>query len=264
MTDPMDNAVEQDLAGAYVLNALDEGEREAFELLLDQSPDLAAQVADLREAVAMFAVIDEQAPPQGLKSRVMAQIELIEQDAPEPHPARDAISVEHDLTDEVDADRVISIDDARTRRQRSTVLSRVGLAVGAIAAGVAAVLGLSLAQLNDRVQDIQRTADQVAAVVSADDAQQRSVALADGGVLSAVVSADDGAAVVVSRDLGEIGEDEIYALWTIDGEVATAVGELTDGEAIAVSADFDLIGLTVEPAGPLDQPTGEILALLEA
>ncbi|MEE8603521.1 anti-sigma factor [Euzebya tangerina] len=269
---------EHDLIGAYVLDALDAEERAAVEQYLSTSPEAAAEVAELRDALTALAETAAEAPPASLKGRVMAAVDETWQ-VPGPVAVigeESDLVVEHDLSSEqpeatAEPDRedvVISLADrARDRDDRrgaTGVWTRLALGAGAVAAGVAVVLAVSLANLNERLDSIEQQADQIAAVVAADDARQVTVDVEGGGTLNAVLSVSDGAAVVVSDGLSVISDDEIYALWTIDGGVPAPVGQLTDGEALAVTADFELIGLTVEPDGPLDQPTGDILALLEA
>lgn len=69
MTDHFDDV------GAYLLGALSEPEREAFEAELERSPELRAEVEHLRVAVdALLASPHQLAPPPELKDRIMAVV----------------------------------------------------------------------------------------------------------------------------------------------------------------------------------------------
>ena len=60
------------LAGAYVLDALDDDERQTFEAFMATSPEARAEVESLREATALLGAAAYETPPEGLKMSVMA------------------------------------------------------------------------------------------------------------------------------------------------------------------------------------------------
>ena len=72
------------LAAAYALDAVDGGERAAFEQHLVTCADCRREVADLREATV--ALSDDLAvePPPALREQLMAQIAVTPQDQPAP------------------------------------------------------------------------------------------------------------------------------------------------------------------------------------
>ncbi len=233
------------LAGAYVLDALDDDERQMFEAFMATSPEARAEVESLREVAALLGTAAVETPPEGLKAAVMDRIDAVRQDRP-----------------------VVAIDEARSVRRQSGPATRewvtnLSRGAAAVAAVIAVGLGVALAQLSARVDEIQATGTQVAAVVAADDAQRVSHDLASGGHLSALISPQHGTAVVVGDGLAALDEDRMYVLWAIADGVPVPAGELRDGQPSTVAAStLDSIGLTVEPRGPLTLPTGEIQALL--
>lgn len=127
----------------------------------------------------------------------------------------------------------------------------VGVGVGAVA-------------LNDYVN---RPASVVALqdIQSADDAQEASIELADGGTATAHWSASLGTAVLVADGIEPLPEDRAYELWFVRGETPISAGvfEADGGEATAVLAgemhEGDVIAVTIEEAGgsPTGLPTTE-------
>jgi hypothetical protein len=231
------------LTGAHALDALDELERRRVESAAAGDPELAAELGSLREAAALLADAAAMTPPAGMRAAVLARVDAVAQDRPIVRPAPSPAA-------------------ARGRRDWLTALS---LGAAAVAAAVAVGLGALVLQLGTRVGEVEAAGQQVAAVVAADDARRVTAALPGGGRVSAVVSAEQGIAVVVGDDLAAVGEDRMYALWAIVDGQPQPVGELGEGRAATVAgAPLDAVGLTVEPRGPLTAPTGEIIALLEA
>lgn len=125
----------------------------------------------------------------------------------------------------------------------------VGVGVGAVA-------------LNDYVN---RPASVIALqdIQSADDAQEASIELADGGTATAHWSASLGTAVLVADGIETLPEDRAYELWFVRGETPISAGvfEAEGGDATAVLAgemhEGDIIAVTVEQAGgsPSGLPT---------
>ena len=68
--------VQRDDASAYVLGALDPGEREAFERLTRRDPAAAAEVAEFTRVAAMLAyAAPAVALPQDLRAKVLGSAE---------------------------------------------------------------------------------------------------------------------------------------------------------------------------------------------
>lgn len=233
------------LTGAYVLDALDDADRAEFEKFMACSPEVAAEVDSLREVAAMLATGAVETPPAGLKIAVLDTIDQTRQDRP-----------------------VVSLDVARRRQDESRPVTRewvtnLSYGAAAVATVIAVGLGVAVANLSSRVDTIQRSGQQIAAVVAADDSQRVSIDVAEGGTLSAVISPNQGSAIVVGEDLAQLSRDQMYALWAIVDGIPRPAGEFIAGQALTIAAgDLDSIGLTVEPRGPLTTPTGEIQALL--
>lgn len=87
-----------DDVGAYLLGAMDPGERAAFEAEMERSPALRDEVDHLRVAAeALPASVEQIAPPPHLKDRIMAVVnaeaQLLEAAQPEPRRRRDSLAV---------------------------------------------------------------------------------------------------------------------------------------------------------------------------
>ncbi|WP_370325147.1 anti-sigma factor domain-containing protein [Euzebya sp.] len=237
------------LAGAYVLDALDPDEREAFEAYLATSPEAQAEVESLREATALLGGPVAEAPPAAMRDAVLGRIDAVRQERPVVSSAPQ------------EAATVTPI--AAARRPGGSRMTRLAWGAAAVMAAVAIGLGAVVLQLGQRVGDVERRAEQIAGVVVAADAQRVTADLPDGGVLTGLVSPATGSAVVIGHGMRELDEDQMYALWRIvDGEPLPA-GELVADQPTTVEAGaVEEIGLTVEPRGPLSTPTGEVEATL--
>ncbi len=224
------------LTGAYVMDALDTDEREAFEAYMATSPATAAEVASLREAVAALGAATSETPPEGLRGAVMARVDTVRQERP-----------------------IVAIDDApsvRARRRVPTWGTRVASIAAAVAMLVAVGLGTAVVDLNQRLDTLEGTNDHVATLLAAPDAVRTESALPNGGVVTALISPGHGAALTVAEGLPELSEDQMYALWAIVGDVPVPIGELVEGRPLASQvAGMELLGLTVEPRGELTVPT---------
>lgn len=235
---------EHTLAGAYVLDALDLDERAAFEAYMDASPEVQAEVQSLREVASLLGSAAVETPPEGLKQAVLNRIDTVRQASPV----------------------VTSLADARaTRRVTPRWVTNLSRGAAAIAAVIAVGMGVTVAQLGTRLDSLEQANDHVAAVVAATDATQVAVALPNGGRISAVISPEQGSAIVVGDDLAPLDADQMYALWNIVDEVPMPIGELVTGRAVAVAAEeIGSLGVTVEPRGPLTTPTSDPFGVLTA
>ena len=105
------------------------------------------------------------------------------------------------------------------------------------------------------------------AVVAADDAQTLRLD-SDVGTVTLIYSAGLDRVGVSSADLPDPGEGKTYELWLVVGEgVVAPAGLFTpdDGEVREVLSVDDIetlgFGISIEPEGGSDQPTGAILSV---
>ncbi len=246
------------LTGAYAVDALPDDERDVFEHHLMVCDACAQEVAELQATAALLGAASYEAPPPGLRDRVMAEIDGIRQERP--------VGVA-DASDELGAQR------GRTSRFRADWVTN--LAVAAAAVLIVAVAGLSVtianlnADLNERAAQAE-AASQVADVLAAADVTVVSVEGPEGGLGRIVASPTRGEAVFVADDMAQAPHEHTYELWVIDEQGATPAGLFdTDDRGRAtriVTGDFAnaaAIGVTVEPAGGSPEPTTEPVMVFE-
>ena len=249
-----------ELAAAYALGALDGEERARFEALLASgNADARAALRDFESTVATLAAETAESPPPAVKSLLMARIDSEER-------SRGNVT------------RVLSMPrSAPPRRSLWTVL-----AVGAIAAGVAAIaVGLAVSTVYDRrigqlaqeqaqlkeelarqeslVTIFQDPATQVAALsglAPAPEAKARLLWHATAGGL------------LVAQGLPPAPAGKAYELWAITGTGAPVPAGLFTVDARGVGslrvaplrsgAPPDTFAVTLEPAGGVTAPTGSM------
>ncbi|MEW2429240.1 anti-sigma factor [Micromonospora sp. NPDC047644] len=226
------------LAGAYVLDAVDDVERAAFERHLAECEPCRVEVAELRETVARLAddAVIEATPP-GLRERTLAQVARTPQL------------------------RVSSPGASGGRRAGRWRQLAVAAAAAVLVAGGASAVTWTVS--NDRISDEQAGSDQarqIAAVLNAPDARVFERSLPPGGAATVVVSRDRDRGVVLLRDLPAPGAGRIYELWLIRGSEPRKVGQLAEGDRASTTvigpvAEAGTFGVSNEPVGGSVAPT---------
>jgi anti-sigma-K factor RskA len=262
------------LAAAYALDALDADERAAFERALAESPELRDEVGAYAESAAHLAEQVEPAePPPSLRDRLMAQVEVTPQVAPDASTvaAPSAVAPESTATAAPESPAV-SAPEARAPETRPTGpaesaarrrwFQRPGAIIAAAAAAVVLVAGVvvGVGWPGPNGWGAQR---ERAAIAAAPDAQSQTHEVEGGGEITLVSSAEQGRSVVITEGLPELGDDQTYELWYIDDSGAAPAGtfDVSGDETWRVlEGSFTpgvVVGVTVEPAGGSPQPTTE-------
>ena len=228
-----------DATGAYVLGALDDAERAAFEEHLAGCPACREEVEELMPAVRALPVsVDPVDPPPALRARIMAEVEreasLLAAAGPE-------------------ADRPSP--PVRRRRRLSLRVPRlVPAAVAAALLVVGVAIGVGVTQLRGAPE---RT---VTAQVSG----------ASGATVQLEVNGEEGR--LMARDLPAPPSGRVYQVWLKrDGHAPEPTAALfvpsRDGTATASVPgsleDVDQVMVTDEPDGGSPQPTGDLLAVAD-
>jgi hypothetical protein len=233
------------LVGAYVLDAVDDGERAAVESHLVDCPVCHAEVDELRVAAARLADGTWSVPPPRMRTTVLSSIGGIRQEPPARRAGRDG---------------------------RATPRWRV-VAAAAAAAGVLAASAASVTYLvqERRVGDERATAvaarrqgELVQTLLGASDATVRRGVLAGGGQVTVVSSAQRDGAVVVLADAPTIPADRAYQLWLMDGATPRSAGLFAAGASDATAvirgvAGKAAVAVSVEPAAGSTAPTTQPL-----
>ena len=231
-----------ELSGAYVLDALDQAERERFERHLRRCPGCAEDVRQMTSTATALALAVATEPPPGLKQRVLAAAAATPQLPPLPSAA------------------------ARRRRGRHVTRSAwfPRLALGVAAVGVAAAVALAVVTVStqDRLDTVRAQNQALAGVLAAPDAQIATARSSTGGTATVVLSYAQQKMIFTSSGLPRLPNAKVYELWLLSTGSAVPAGLLpqpTDGKTAPVLASgltsADKVGVTVEPAGGTSSPT---------
>ncbi len=226
------------LSAPYALHALDAHERARFESHLEQCETCRRELAGFQATAARLAEAAEEAPPTGLRDRLMAEITTRRQ---EP-PLVTSLSQHQRL---------------RTLAPRLAVAASVLVAAGSVG---------GFLYERDRAEELQAQQVGVSEVMTADDAAYRAGEAATGGNVRVVMSPSKDAAVVVGAGLETLGEDQDYQVWTMHDGVARSVGLLSRDSGTAYVAQMkkaDAVAITIEPAGGSESPTTEPIIALD-
>jgi anti-sigma-K factor RskA len=241
------------LSGAYVLDAVDDDERRAFEEHLTQCPACTQEVAELRGVVALLGEAAHEAPPPAMRDAVLSAIGSTEQlPAVEAHPDLRAINGEPA---------------ARGGGAGPGAARRAPRWLWAAAAVLLVALGLvAWGPWRDHGNGFDRAA---AAVIDAPDAQRYEQPM-DGHTATLVVSHDQNRAVVLADGMPAAPAGHTFQLWfQRPGQGMVPAGLLDGGGTTKATVldgslgDATAVGITLEPAGGSPAPTTEPLVVFE-
>jgi len=243
------------LAGPYAMDAISVPDRASFERHLGRCEECAREIASLREATAVLGIAAAEPLPAGLRERVMAAAAMTRQQPP---------------VDEAE-------DPARSRRERAAARAGTWLrsldwpgrlalaAAGAAAAAVLAVavmFGVDNGSMQQQLDQAQASSQQIAAVLTAHDAEMTTGPVTGGGTATIVMSHSRHALVFTAHGLHALPASRGYELWLIGPAGTRPVGMLpagSDGMTGPVIASGlrqgDHLALTAEPSGGTAHPT---------
>lgn len=244
------------LAGAYALDALDEGaERKRFARHLRRCPSCAEELRGFREVATVLAFAAAAEPPPELRMRVMAAMRDTRQLPPQAVPRWRF----HGWLPRIPA---------------SGWLPRLATATTAIAIAAVVVLSILLSGTRQQLGSARAQGQAIAAVLAAPDVTAVTGPVASGGVTTVVVSPGKGELVVSTSGLAALPAGKVYELWLIGpyatqqaavrraGLLPTAAAGLTAPVLASGLVAGDKLGMTVEPAGGTSQPTTTPILLL--
>lgn len=251
-----------ELAGLYVLHALEAAEREALRRHLADCPTAHSEFAEVGSVVPALGQLIEplDAPPE-LRQRVLSAIA--------DHAAADAARTE---TPAPAATPVWELDLGPTGRRATSAEKAVrrpswlGWAAAA-AVLVIAVLGAWSVLLQARTSELEQRSALIADAIAASTAQGAEVATLRGtgsaaGASGFAAFTAEGEGYIVLVGLTPAPAGQTYQAWyLVDGQPfsagITSVG--ADGYALLSGVErmpgTELIAFTIEQAGGVDQPT---------
>ncbi len=214
------------LVGAYLLHALEPGERAEVEAHLAVCQDCREEVDSLRAATAALAGQVAEAPPATLRARVLRTAS----ETPQLPPVVAAI-----------------------RRRRR--LAGIAAAAAALVIGAGVTVGVV-------VQDDDPPATTAAEVMSAPDARMHKEETADGELMVAMSHEMRMVAVDTAR-LSRPDGMTYQVWWHTDAGMESAV-VLDEKMSVAVPVEDGDLMVTMEPMGGSDQPSERVLFQMPA
>ncbi|WP_433307017.1 anti-sigma factor [Actinoplanes sp. CA-030573] len=232
------------LIGAYVLDAVDDLERAAFDRHLSECAACRAEVDELRAASARLADGAWSVPPPALRTQVMAAIGSVAQ----LPPAR--------------------VTPPRSPRRR-LVLTAAAAAVVLAAAGAVAVVQTSrVRDEHARAETAEAASARLQALLTAPDLVVKESPVTGGGRVTVATSRLHDAGVIMLAAAAAPTGGRVYQLWTIRSAVPVPEGTLPPGRTTSVQivAGMDAasaVGVSVEPPGGSPKPTMPLVAAVE-
>ncbi|MGH3201700.1 MAG: anti-sigma factor [Streptosporangiaceae bacterium] len=240
------------LAGAYAMDAVSAPDRERFERHLAGCEECAREIASLREATAMLGTAAAEPVPAGLKERIMAAAAVTRQQPPteetEPVPLAHGTWARAGIWF-----RSLAWSGRLT-------LATAGAAAAAVLA-VAVVFGIANSTMQQQIDQAQASSQQLAIVLTAQDAHMTTGTVAGGGTVTIVMSGSRHALVFTAQGLHALPGSRGYELWLIGPAGTRSAGMLPAGShgmtGPVIASGLrpgDHLVLTAEPAGGSAHP----------
>lgn len=233
------------LAGAYALDALDDGERDIFEEHLAECEECTEEVRGMRNAAAELSLTTMQAPPPQLRADILGAVSRVR-----PLPPV--------------VDNVIALHRARAARSVWQVMA------AACALIAIAVSGWGYSQHQDAHRTASAQASVVAGLLKAPDLNARTTSF-DKGTATVVYSKSERKIVLIGHGMPALSADKTYQLWMLPaaGNPISAGlfrADRSGNVELPVNGNLNGIpkmGVSVEPAGGSTQPTPGTVQLLD-
>ncbi|HEV2108415.1 MAG TPA: anti-sigma factor [Thermomicrobiales bacterium] len=275
----LDNQALDDAVGAYLLDALPEPERRAFEERLAASPDLRAEVARLAPVVRVLPLsleenIPDVAPPASLRERILHAAFA---EVPGPVPITEMHGEERDRAPS--GTPVPLRPPGRVRpaggiapMRRFSPWALVAAALTLVAVG-AVIWALSLqGRLEEMEEDLIAVRDQATTAALSDNAIAWTFTPTEEGPPTATgnlfYSSREQRVALAVEGLPRLPENQVYQLWYLsEGQPPQPAETFTvgpEGKAALIEQNvppgsFQQVAITAEPEGGSPAPTGDIL-----
>lgn len=227
-----------ELKEAYALNALPEEERREFEEYLARNPERQSEIEELNSLASLLALsTQEQEPSPKLRRDLMSVVEA---------EARVSRAEEH-------------------RRARTSIFTRIAgyfsfqrLALGAAALALIGLVSLNVIQ-RGQIQDLQSRVQNIPTAQSNNIVLRGSAAPKDADV--ELVKVKDQRAVLVARNLPQVGKEKTLQIWVIKNNTPKSGGLVKPGSHFVSTPvteslkGADEVAITIEPAGGSKTPT---------
>jgi anti-sigma-K factor RskA len=256
------------LSGAYVLDAVDDAERAAFDRHLSSCEPCRSEVDELREVVARLGGQTDDAPPPGLRGRVLdavSQTPQLEPEAAAPGPAGPpgALSAGRSRLRAPAGPRGPrrpggSATRAELRWRRATIA--VAAAALVTVAGTFTMMNQRLRHEHSQVVALRQDRDRIYDVMNAKDVLMKGDNVAGGGRFAAAISPSQHAGVAMVAGLHTPPPGDTFEMWLVAAGVPHKAVVLDPGVTggtmlFPLVPGAQLFTITYEPVGGSPQPT---------
>jgi len=237
------------LVGAYVLDAVEDGDRAEFERHLLTCEQCRDDVRGLREATARLAAAAAITPRPELRQATLQAAAVVRPLRPIVAGGRAAAMPRrgHALA-------------GRVMARPWLAAAAAGLAV--VLAVAAVVLGLQAGSMHQRLAAQEQRDSAITAVLGAHDAVILTAAVSTGGTATVVMSHQARSLVFTAKGLAQLPGLMAYELWLAGPAGITPAGMLPPGHrgmsgpmVVGGLARGEQLEMTVEPASGSRQPT---------
>ena len=249
----------EELLPFYALETLTDEERELVESYLVEHPEARAQIEELNSAASAlpYSVVPVE-PPRRVKDALMARV-AVDERARAPKQSQPSRS------------RVMRLEN---------IFQAFSLGAATVAVIWAVLLNIQLTRLQNEVSLLGE-----ALVAQSNSLQQVLNQTNPSGAVTVSLKGTDvqpqaqgqliadpnsQSAVLVIAGLGQLEAGKTYQIWLIDGGGPQSAGLLSvdaNGQAVLIVTstltigEFNALGISIEPDGGSEQPTGEIVVL---
>jgi anti-sigma-K factor RskA len=260
------------LASEYAVGSLPASESSEFETHLATCPDCREEVAEMRDIAVQLSEAVATDPPPSLRASVLSQIAQLPQ-SPRTPVSQPQVVVAATAPSYAAAPAAPSNVVPLQRRSRATWMT--GLVAAAAVIAAVALGGWAIQNRNDAHEAQARSttlssklaaattaAARLTEVLAAPDVKTASHTFATGGSGTVVLSASEGRALLLAKDLPALPSGKVYEAWTLKKHTVPA-GTFVAGQNQTVlslpssTVDASAVAVTVEPAGGSQQPTTE-------
>ncbi len=248
------------LVGAYVMDAVPDTDRVAFERHLAGCEQCREEVRGLREATARMAKAAAIEPRAELRQRTLLAASRMRQLPPLVAPQK---------TRSLAGWLVPRKFGSGPTREGHWWLATIAVAAAVVCAVAVIGLGLHMSSMRLRLSAVQARDHAIAAVLGAPDATTLTAQVRTGGTATVVMSHHVKELVFTASKLSVLPPSRAYELWLMGPSGATAAGMLPPAHGgmsgpmvVTGLAPGDRLCLTVEPAAGARQPTSSPIVLV--
>lgn len=254
---------DNNLSGAYALNAVTAEERAAYEALLADSEESRNESTELQDTAVILGLAAEPVtPPPALRASILAAIATTPQLPLDAAPTTTA-----PVTNQTQTAATTS---PAARKAEARWFQRPAMAIASIAAAVAIVVG-GVGIVTELGQPKPSpTASAMDQLTLASDKQTAEVEVGDA-TATLLWSNKLGMSALAMDGASEAPAGKVYQLWYIGEDGARDAGVMTasvdDGSWQMLDGQMehgDAVGVTVEPAGGSVTPSGDPIVVIQS